>query len=97
MAYKNNKFHFPKPFRDENGFFQIPFLKNAYDLESLNNKIQGIIIEEMNYTEENYPFTITANFSTLGSIIGVSTQSPVVSNVPDASIRDLSGFNATTI
>ena len=97
MASKNNNFYFPKPISDENGFFQILFLKNGYDLESLNNEIQRIIIEEENYTEAKYPFTITPNFSTLGSIIGVSTQGPVVSNEPDDSIRDLSGFKATTI
>ena len=36
------------------------------------------------------------NFS-LGSIIEISTQGPVISFVPDDSIRDFLGFNATTI
>ena len=33
----------------------------------------------------------------MGSILEISTQGPVISFVPDDSIRDLLGFNATTI
>ena len=58
--------------------------------------MKRIIIEEEHYTEANYPFTIKPNFSTLGSIIEISTQGPVISFVPDDSRRDLLGFNATT-
>ena len=37
------------------------------------------------------------NFSTLGSIVEISTQGPVIAFLPGDSIRDLLGFNKTTI
>ena len=51
----------------------------------------------MHYTEANYPFTIKPSFSTLGSIIEISSQGPIISFLPDDSIRDLLGFKASTI
>ena len=63
----------------------------------MNKEIKRIIIEKEFYTEANYPFTIKPIFSTLGSIIEISTQRPITTSVPDDSIRDLLGFNATTI
>ena len=67
------------------------------EIGSLNNEIRKIIIDEEHYTEENYPFTIKPNFPTLGSITEVSTHGPVLTLVPDDSIRDLLGFSRTTI
>ena len=64
---------------------------------SLNNEIKGKIIDEGHYTEANYPFTIKPNFSTLRSIIKISTQGPVITFVPDDSMKDLLGFNKKTI
>ena len=61
------------------------------------NEIKRIIINEEHYTESNYPFTIKPNFSTLGSIIEISTEGPVITFAPDGSIRDLLGFIKTTI
>ena len=78
-------------------FFQLLFPEGAYELESLNKEIKRIIIEEEHYTETKYPFTIKPNFSTLGSMIEISTQRPVISIVPYDSIKYLLGFNATTI
>ena len=63
----------------------------------MNNEIKRINIDEEHYTEANYPFTIKPYYSTLGSIIEISTQGPVITFVPDDSIRDLLGFNKTTI
>ena len=63
----------------------------------MNNKIKKIIIQEEHYTESNYPFTTKANFSTLGSIIEISAQGPVITFVPDDSTRGLLGLNKTTI
>ena len=63
----------------------------------MNKEIKRIIIDEDFYTEANYPYTIKPNFSTLGSIIERSTQGPVITFVPDDSIRDLLGINRTTI
>ena len=93
----NNKFYFTKSISDEDGFVQITIPPGAYEIESLNNEIKRIIIDEGYYNELTYPFTIKPNFSTLGSIIEISTQGPVITVVPDDSIRELLGFNKTTI
>ena len=63
----------------------------------MNNEIKGIITAEEHFTEENYPFSIKPNFSTLGSIIEISNPESAVSFSPDDSIRDLLGFNTTSI
>ena len=55
------------------------------------------IIDNGHYTEANYPFTIKPNFSILGSIVEKSTQGLLITFIPDFSIRDLLGFNKTTI
>ena len=93
----NKKIYFTKSISDEDGFIQITISPGAYELENLNNEIERIIIDEEHYTEANYPFTIKPNFSTLGSIIEISTHGPVITFVPDDSIRDLLGFNQTII
>ena len=94
---KNNKFYFLKSISDEDGYIIITIPVGAYELENLNNEIKRIIIDEGHYTEATYPFTIKPNFSTLGSIIEISTQGPIITFIPDDSIRDLLGFNKTTI
>ena len=63
----------------------------------MNNEIKRIKSDEGHYTEVKYPFTIKRNFSTLGSIREVLTQGPIITFVPDDSIRDLLGINKTTI
>ena len=60
-------------------------------------KLKGFFIDEGPYTEANYPFTIKPNFSTLGFLLEISTQGPTITFVPDDSIRNLLGFNKTTI
>ena len=93
----NNKFYFTKSSSDEDGFVQTTFSPGAYELENLNNEIKRIIIDEEHYTEANYPFSIKPSFSTLGSIIEISTQGPVITFVPNDSIGSLLGFNKRTI
>ena len=93
---ENNKFYFLKSITDDDRI-QITIPPGAYEIESLNNEIKMIIIDEEDYTEANYPFSIKPNFSTLGSIIEISTQGPVKIFVPDDSIRELLVFNKTTI
>ena len=93
----NNNIYFTKSISDEDGFVQITISNEAYELENLNIEIKRIIIDEAHYTEATYPFTIKPNFSTLGSIIEISTQGPVIAFVPDDSIRNFLGFNKTTI
>ena len=63
----------------------------------MNNEVKRIINDEKHFTEANYPFTIKPNFSTLGSIIKISPQGPLISFMFDDSIRDLLGFNARTL
>ena len=97
VTNENNKFYFIKSITDKDGNIIITIPPGAYEIESLNNEIKRIIIDEEHYTEANYPFSIKRNFSTLGSIIEISTQGPVKTFVPNDSIRYLLGFNKTTI
>ena len=92
----NNKFYFKKTISDD-GFIKLSIPPGAYEIKSLNIEIKRIIIDEEHYTEANYPFTIKPNFSTLGSIIEISPQGPIISFMFDDSIRDLLGFNARTL
>ena len=94
---KNNKFYFIKSITDKDGYIQITIPPGAYEIESLNNEIKRIFIDTEHYTEGNYPFTIKPNFSSSGSFIEISTQGPIITFVPDDSIRDLLGFNKLTI
>ena len=92
----NNKFYFTKSITDDDHII-ITIPSGAYEIESLNNEIKRIIIDQEYYTETNYPFNIKPNFRTLGSIIEISTQGPLITFVPDDSIGDLLGFIKTTI
>ena len=94
---KNNKFYIIKSITDEVGYKQITIPPGAYELENLNIEIKRKIIPEEHYTEVDYPILIKPNFSTLGSTIEISTQRPVITFVTDDSIRDLLGFDKTTI
>ena len=95
VTNENNKFYFKKTISD-NGFIKISIPPGAYEIESLNNEIKRILIDEEHYTEANYPFTIKPIFSTLGSIIETSPQGPIISFMFDDSIKHLLGFNART-
>ena len=59
----NIKFYFKKTVLDEDGFVQITIPPGAYEIESLNDEIKRILIDEEHYTESNYAFTIKPNFS----------------------------------
>ena len=97
VTNSNNKFYFMKTITDEDGFVQITVPPAAYEIESLNDEIKRIIIDEEHNTEANYPFKIKPNFSTLGSIIEISPQGPIISFMFDDSIKDLLGFHAITL
>ena len=92
VTNKNNKFYFKKVIKDED-FIQIRIPPGAYEIESLDDEIKKIIIEKGHYTENNYPFKIKPNFSTLGSIVEILTPIPQISFVSDDSIGSLLGFN----
>ena len=97
VTNSNNKFYFKKTITKEDGFIQITIPPGAYEIESLNNEITRIIIDNGHYSEHEYPFTIKPNFSTLGSIIEMSRQGPIISFMFDDCIRDLLGLNARTL
>ena len=84
---ENSKFFFKKTISDDGGFIKIIIPPGAYEIESLKNEIKRIIIDEGHYTEANYPFKIKPNFSTLGSIIEISPQGPIISFMFDDSIK----------
>ena len=51
----NNKSYFTKSISDEVSFVQITIPPGAYEIESLNNEIKRIIIDEGYYNELTYP------------------------------------------
>ena len=96
VTNSNSNFYFFKSISDDD-HIQISIRPGVYEIEALNNEIKRIIIDEEYYTEANYPFTIKPDFNTLGSIIEISPQGPVITFVPNDSIGELLGFNKITI
>ena len=94
---KNNKFYFSKSIIDDNHYNNIIIPEGAYEIESLNKEIKRIIVDEAYFTTSDYPFLIKPNFSPLGCIIEISNEESAISFTPDDGIRDLIGFNKTTI
>ena len=94
---KNKNSYFMNSITDEDDFVQITIPPGAYEFESLNNEITRIVIEEEHYIEVNCPFKMKPNFSTLGSIIEISPQGPLISFMFDESIRDFLTFHAITL
>ena len=82
---------------DEDDFVQITIPPGACEIESLNDEIKRITIDKGHYTEDEYPFMIKPNFSTLGSIIEISQQGPISSFVFEDSIRNHLGFHETIL
>ena len=97
VTNSNNRFYFKKTITNEDDFMQITIPVGAYEIESLNNEIRRIIIDEEHYTESDYPFQNKPNLSTLGSIIEVSPQGPIISFVFHDIIRSLPGFHETLL
>ena len=92
----SNKFHFKKSFNDEE-FTQKSIPQGAYEIESLNNEIKRIIIDDGHYSANNYPSTIKPNFPTLGSIVEIFQTGPIISFVMENSIGKLLGFKETLL
>ena len=97
VTNKNNKLCFAKSISNEDSYIQVTIPQGAYELETLNDEIRKITVDEDYFTEADYPFTIKQNFSTLGSIIEFSRQQPLISVLPDNSMQNLLGFIASTI
>ena len=96
VTNSNNKFHFKKSLVEED-FFQIRIPDGSYEIESVNDEIERIIIDKGHYTEAEYPFKIKPSFSTLGSIVEIQPQGPFIGFVFDDSIRSLLGFIETIL
>ena len=96
VTNSNNKFYFFKSITDDE-HIQISIRPVVYEIEALNDEIKRIIINEGHYTEVDYPFYIKPDFNTLGSIIEISSQGPVISFVPNDSLGELLGFAKTTL
>ena len=92
VTNRNNKFYFKKSF-DDGEFIQIRIPEGLYEIVSINNEVKRNIIEKGYYTESDYPFRITPNFSTLGCIVDILSPGPMISFAFDDSIGTLLGFN----
>ena len=68
VTKKNNIFYFKKSITDPADFIQITSTEGSYEIGNLNNEIRRFIVGKSYYTEEEYPFKIKPNFTTLGSI-----------------------------
>ena len=97
ISSKNNKFYFPKSIIDENHFNHIIIPEGAYEIESSHKEIKRIIINQRYFNSEDYPFLIKPNFPTMRSIIEISNEELATSFKPDGSIRDLLGFDQTSV
>ena len=94
VTNKNDKFYFTNPASE---LIMITIPHGAYELESLDLEIKRIIIEEGHITENFYPFSITPNFSTLGSIIEITNPNFLNDFTYDNTIRELLGFNSVIL
>ena len=91
------KFYFAKSITDKGGFVQSTISSGAYEITSSNNEIRRPTTEEGHFTEADYPFTIKPNFSTLGSLIEISRQEPLITFLHDDRIKYFLGFNAVIL
>ena len=92
----NNKFYFKESVIDED-FIQIRIPPGAYEIESLNDEIKRIIIDEEHFTEPDYPFHIKPIFSTLGSIVEIKPRGSITGFVYEDSTGNLLGFDETIL
>ena len=97
VTNSNNEFFFPKLFFDEAGFIQTTIAPGAYEIESSNIEIKRILTNGGQFTEADYPFTIKPNCSTLGGIIEISKQGPLIRFQLDDCLGNLLGFNAVRL
>ena len=96
VTNRNNKFYFFKSISDDS-HIQITIREGIYEIEALDEEIKRVIIDEGHYSEKDYPFHIKPDFNTLGSIIKISPQGPIITFIPDDSVGRLLGFGKTTI
>ena len=78
LKTKINKFYFAKSNTDKDGIMQATNPSGAYEIESLNNEIRRIFINEGHFQEVDFSFKIKPSFSTKGSMIKTSRQEPLI-------------------
>ena len=72
-----------KSVTDKVGFIQFTIPPGAYENESLKGEIKRITIDEEQFTEAKYHFTIKPKFSILDSILEFLKQIPIISFLPN--------------
>ena len=96
VSISNSKFDFTKSINDDD-YSVISIPPGAYELESLNDEIKRILIKDDYFTEENYPFIVKPNFSTLCSFLEIKPNFFGTHITPDDSIRDLLGLDSVVL
>ena len=97
VTNSKNKFIVKKQITGSDDFIHITIPQGSYRIEILNDAIKRIIIDGEHFTESDYPFQIIPIFSTLGSIIGISPQGPIISFVFDDGIQNLLELHETIL
>ena len=96
VTNSNIKFYSKKKLIDEE-FIQFRIPEGAYEIESLDDEMKRINIEKEHCNENDYPFKIKPNFSTMGSIITISPQGPIIGFVFADNIGNLLGFGESIL
>ena len=65
VTNENNKFYFTKSITNDIHYIMITIPRGSYEIESLNDDIKRIIINDEHFTEDTYPFVIKPNSNTL--------------------------------
>ena len=97
VTNSNNKFYFTKSITDDSHYIMITIPPGAYEIESLDDEIKRMLINDSHFSEGNYPFKIKPNFSMLGSIVEISNEESAISFKASDSVGSLLGFNKRTI
>ena len=80
----------------EPSFNNIP--PGVYELEILDAEVKRICINDGHFREDDYPFKIKPNFSTIGCIIRIDVgKGRQISFMPDDNVRDSLGFKPKVI
>ena len=84
---------------NDDGFNVFFVFIGACELESSNDEIKRIFIQDSYFTEENYPFIIKPKVSTLGTIIEIQPNfiGTQISFVHDDTFRDLLAFDSVVM
>ena len=96
VTNSNKKFHFKKSITDED-FIQINIPYGAYEIEALNKEIKRIIIDKSYYSENEYPFMIKSNFTTLCIFLEKLPHGPIIGFVFHNNFVNLLEFHETIL